>query len=217
MNLEANISAWRRQMLAAGIKAPVPLEELEIHLREEIERRMKSGLGEQEIFNSAVQKIGQGKALKDEFKKMEGHKIKRAIMLIIGWLAAGFAFLYGTLVLDFDWNLFSFHPKWNGQAYFAFLLILAAETGIWFLAKVNCGRASQVVSLLICLFLAGIGISGFFHVERGIFGGVREIPFWYRGGGTLLWCLPGIFWVWWERRRVIRGRSSSYENLPISN
>ena len=26
---------WRRQMIAAGIKTPVPLEELEIHLREE--------------------------------------------------------------------------------------------------------------------------------------------------------------------------------------
>jgi len=35
-SLEKSISEWRRQMLAAGIKTPVPLEELEIHLREEI-------------------------------------------------------------------------------------------------------------------------------------------------------------------------------------
>jgi len=58
-------------MLAAGIKMPVPLEELEIHLRDEIERQMKSGLDEQEIFNSAVQKIGQAKPLKTEFKKID--------------------------------------------------------------------------------------------------------------------------------------------------
>ena len=33
-------------MLAAGIKTPMPLEELEILLREEIDRQMKSGLNE---------------------------------------------------------------------------------------------------------------------------------------------------------------------------
>ena len=31
-------------MLAAGIKSPVPLEELKTHLREDIERQMKLGL-----------------------------------------------------------------------------------------------------------------------------------------------------------------------------
>jgi len=71
-NLEEKISEWRQQMLAAGIKTPVPLEELESHLREEIEQQMKSGLNEQEIFNSAVQKIGQAIALKAEFKKVGG-------------------------------------------------------------------------------------------------------------------------------------------------
>ena len=38
-DLEQSIADWRRQMLAAGIKTPVPLEELESHLREEIERQ----------------------------------------------------------------------------------------------------------------------------------------------------------------------------------
>lgn len=71
MNLEADISAWRRQMLAAGIKTPAPLEELESHLREEIERQMKSGSDEQEIFNSAVQKIGLAHTVQNEFKIVE--------------------------------------------------------------------------------------------------------------------------------------------------
>jgi hypothetical protein len=35
-DLEQTISEWRRQMLSAGIKTPVPLEELEIHLREDV-------------------------------------------------------------------------------------------------------------------------------------------------------------------------------------
>ena len=71
-NLEQAISDWRRQMLAAGIKTPVPLEELEIHLREDIERQMKSGLNAQEAFEIAVQKIGPGShELKREFKKID--------------------------------------------------------------------------------------------------------------------------------------------------
>ena len=42
-DLEKSIADWRTQMLAAGIKSPVPLEELESHLREEITQQTKSG------------------------------------------------------------------------------------------------------------------------------------------------------------------------------
>jgi len=61
-------------MLAAGIKAPALLEELESHLRDEIEREMKLGLSlnEQEAFNYAVQKIGQAGAIKTEFERAQG-------------------------------------------------------------------------------------------------------------------------------------------------
>ena len=59
-------------MLAAGIKTPVPLEELELHLREEIEQQMKSGLNAEKAFESAAQKIGQVYVLKTEFAKVGG-------------------------------------------------------------------------------------------------------------------------------------------------
>jgi hypothetical protein len=69
-NLEKSIAEWRNQMLAAGIKSPVPLEELEIHLREEIEQQMKSGICEAEAFNVATQKIGHTQMVQSEFKKL---------------------------------------------------------------------------------------------------------------------------------------------------
>ena len=68
-NLEQAITDWRRQMLAAGIKTPVPLEELEVHLREEIERQAKLGLDGQKAFDIAKQQLGRANALKREFKK----------------------------------------------------------------------------------------------------------------------------------------------------
>ena len=45
-NLNEEIAEWRRQMLAAGIETPVPLNELESHLREDVEQQMRSGLAE---------------------------------------------------------------------------------------------------------------------------------------------------------------------------
>jgi len=69
-DLEKSIAEWRQQMLSAGIRTPVPLEELEIHLREEIEQQMKSGLSKQDAFNSAVQKIGQAHMVQNEFNKL---------------------------------------------------------------------------------------------------------------------------------------------------
>ena len=68
-DLEQSIADWRKQMLAAGIKAPVPLDELESHLREEIERQIQSGASDQEAFQRTVLQIGQAKELKAEFVK----------------------------------------------------------------------------------------------------------------------------------------------------
>jgi hypothetical protein len=83
-NLEQVITDWRWQMLAAGIKTPVPLEELEIHLREEIERQIKSEPNEQKAFEISVQRIGQPKMLDGEFKKCERTFMKRTVKIGAG-------------------------------------------------------------------------------------------------------------------------------------
>jgi hypothetical protein len=94
-NLEQSIADWRKQMLAAGIQTPVPLVELEIHLREEIEWQVKSGLKEQKSFEISVQTIGQPKTLNREFKITEKNNMKK--MMIIGagviGIAVGMAFV----------------------------------------------------------------------------------------------------------------------------
>jgi hypothetical protein len=64
---------------AAGIKSPVPLEELEIHLHEEIERQLKSGLNEQKAFEISVQAIGEATPLKIEFQKIDARNYNRPL------------------------------------------------------------------------------------------------------------------------------------------
>jgi len=85
-DLEAAIAGWRMQMLAAGIKTPVPLDELEFHVREEIERQVKSGLNTPQAFAAAVQQIGQANALKQEFEKAERTFMKRTLIILAGIL-----------------------------------------------------------------------------------------------------------------------------------
>jgi hypothetical protein len=83
-NLEQSIANWRRQMLATGIKTPVPMEELEIHLREEIEQQMKSGLSGQDAFEISIRQIGQPKRLNNEFEKSERKHMKRTTIILLG-------------------------------------------------------------------------------------------------------------------------------------
>jgi hypothetical protein len=71
-DIEKAIADWHQRMLVAGIKSPVPLEELESHLRDEIEHISRTGLGEEKAFHAAIQQMGQAKALQGEFTKVGG-------------------------------------------------------------------------------------------------------------------------------------------------
>jgi hypothetical protein len=96
-NLEQAIAEWRKQMLAAGIQAPMPLEELEIHLREEIERQMKLDLNKATAFEIAGRKIGDGRQLQNEFTKIEmknwNHRLVWAawILFVIAFFLPSYA------------------------------------------------------------------------------------------------------------------------------
>ena len=92
-DLEQSIADWRQQMLAAGIKSPVPLEELENHLREELEQQMRIGLSAQTAFSIAVEKIGHGNALQGDFKKVRPSNEARNWKLFEGF------FLVSTLLI----------------------------------------------------------------------------------------------------------------------
>jgi hypothetical protein len=92
-SLEQSISEWRQQMQAAGIKSPVPLEELESHLREEIEQQIKSGISEQKAFEVTVLHLGQGRELQTEFARelgrreiLHGNMSKRAKVMLCCWV-----------------------------------------------------------------------------------------------------------------------------------
>jgi leader peptidase (prepilin peptidase)/N-methyltransferase len=90
-DLDKAIENWRQQMLRAGIKTPVPLEEIENHLREDVEQLVRAGSSAQEAFETASQRIGHAGALEAEFKKVE--RGSRVFQRKIVWILIGIAFL----------------------------------------------------------------------------------------------------------------------------
>ena len=106
-NLEQSIAEWRQQMLAAGIKIPVPLEELECHLREEIEQQIKSGLSAQQAFEIAANEIGRAPQLKREFKKIGATEMENIIKLAGVICVAVALFLPLCICLPVCFHLFS--------------------------------------------------------------------------------------------------------------
>jgi hypothetical protein len=95
-DLEQSIADWRRRMLVAGIKTPVPLEELESHLRDDIAQQMQSGLSAQRAFEIAVKRIGQTPELKREFKKIGAPMEMQKIIQLAGIICVAVA-LFGQL------------------------------------------------------------------------------------------------------------------------
>jgi hypothetical protein len=100
-NLDHAISEWRRQMIAGGIKTPVPLNELESHLREDVEQQMRTGATAEQAFREAAQRVGAAENLRREFAKVRrpaarfNHNTVRALSLA----AAAFVFAIETWTL----------------------------------------------------------------------------------------------------------------------
>ncbi|MDB6112670.1 MAG: NDP-hexose 4-ketoreductase [Pedosphaera sp.] len=90
-NLDQAIAAWRRQMAAGGVNSPEVWNELESHLRDDLEQRIRSGLNPQPAFEAAVQQIGQADALKKEFKKAGVIKwaLHKKLRVVLAQLSGG--------------------------------------------------------------------------------------------------------------------------------
>ncbi len=71
-DLEEKIAQWRKKMAAGGVKTPAVLDELEGHLREDVQARISAGDSESVAFQTAVARIGSAGALQTEFNKITG-------------------------------------------------------------------------------------------------------------------------------------------------
>lgn len=92
-NLEEELAAWRKRMLAAGIKSPEPVGELENHLREDLQQLLAAGETEAAAFQIAAARVGPSGLVAAEFDKngLDGPRMLRPALLVWGGMVAALA------------------------------------------------------------------------------------------------------------------------------
>jgi hypothetical protein len=124
-DLEQSIAEWRQQMMTAGIKKPALLEELEGHLREEMERHMRAGFNASYSFDIAVEQIGKPQSIKTEFTKVERNSMKRSLYILLGI----FGVLFGMALVLPAMAWFRHNHTMHAEQLTPFLIGLGIVTG----------------------------------------------------------------------------------------
>jgi hypothetical protein len=105
-DLERQIQQWRQSLTEALGNRPEALEELENHLRDEVQRQMQTGQSPEQAWALALQRLGSPQQLASEFHKLPGrHNV---------WLPAQLALVtLGALAAWLGW--FMLYRWWHGQ------------------------------------------------------------------------------------------------------
>ncbi|HZI31288.1 MAG TPA: permease prefix domain 1-containing protein, partial [Candidatus Binatia bacterium] len=146
-DLEQAIADWRKQMPAAGIQTSVLLEELESHLRDDIDRQIQSGLNPQKAFAIAVEQLGGANILKNEFVKA-GIPVREVLRRFILTLAG---LPNHQLAPNMNTNVLDTEPRWATYAKAGTFLFPAVFlwlfTVVFVLPKVNeiCQAAGTMI------------------------------------------------------------------------
>ncbi len=99
-DLETAISEWRKRLVATGLKSRNALDELESHLRDDIEELVRSGKAVENAFELAVVRIGQSVVLAEEFSKVLPERRHRPKYLMgFSLMSAGLIFWSATWIL----------------------------------------------------------------------------------------------------------------------
>jgi len=88
-------------MTAGGVKNSSVLDELESHLREDVERELRAGVEVQKAFAAAVQKLGPASALRNEFKKSRAATVAEKLMIAVAVFVVAFGIFLSVVTLLF--------------------------------------------------------------------------------------------------------------------
>jgi hypothetical protein len=144
--LERAISDWRREMKCRGIKGEETLDELESHLRDDLEEQVRSGMQIQQAFSAVRGRIGQSDSLGLEFKKIRFaelfRELKSALFTLLGVpnynLITNMNSSFSSLEVDARWASYI-----KAGAFLAPSLILWMFSCLFMMPKLKqiCGNA----------------------------------------------------------------------------
>lgn len=158
-------------MAAGGIKTPTIVDELESHLREDVEQQMRAGASAERAFDTAVKKIGPASALRKEFKKSSVAGVLEKLMIAVAVLFVAFGVFLSTVTIFFCYS--SVGERLIGFTAMGLTIVTAC---VWpafvpLLPVIHQKRKREAIES-VCL-LAGFGLCTFFvqlilpHFEGG--------------------------------------------------
>jgi hypothetical protein len=131
-DLEQAIANWRRELAASGLGSSEVIDELESHLRDDLEEQAEQARGnsdEERVFRMAVQRIGQAAVLEAEFHKVGGIKRVQERLKVAFLTLAGIPNHHSPLMNTSQSNL---EPCWATYLKAAAFLVPAGF--LWMLA-----------------------------------------------------------------------------------
>lgn len=75
-DLNQAIANWRASLMASGVTNLEVLDELESHLRDDVEQQVRVGFSPEHAFTQSVEHLGQAHTLKREFEKVDGSLLR---------------------------------------------------------------------------------------------------------------------------------------------
>jgi hypothetical protein len=178
--LEQAISDWRREMKRRGIKGAETLDELESHLRDDLEEQVRSGMQIQQAFDMARERVGTTASLETEFEKIRStqffHRWKNALLTRIGVpnynLITNMNTSYPSSNLEARWATY-----FKAGTFLAPSLILWAFSCVFLMPKLKqiCGNAGFALPTILqaTLFVTAhpvlilsVVVLPFFFLER---------------------------------------------------
>ncbi|HKQ36661.1 MAG TPA: hypothetical protein VJ063_01210 [Verrucomicrobiae bacterium] len=120
-DLEKALANWRQRMRLAGLKDPTALDELETHLRDDIEAQLRSGLAVGEAFESAMDRIVSVDELSYEYTKVGREP---GDLILLGCAVLYFIFAGGSVLF----KLGSFSDVTSAQQIFGFAAVVITVT-----------------------------------------------------------------------------------------
>ncbi len=182
-NLEQAIAKWREKMLSAGIKSSASLDELESHLRDDIDYQLIKGWSLEQSFHIAIEQLGSPTVLKTEFRKvrpskgdpMNHNRIYTAVLGIFAVynsiiIAAGF---YYWCVLGQTNEPMGRYSSWALNLMFALTCICTVLIVATLVARRKDHKLGELLSrvlnwLMLAVLPGGtvIGLYGLFFVDK---------------------------------------------------
>jgi hypothetical protein len=165
-NLDHAIAEWRRQMTIAGIKSARVLDELESHLRDDVEERIRTGASAQTAFDAAVERLGEAAVLECEFDKVGETKEAPERMKHVLFALAGIPNHYLDETMNTPYS--NIEPRWatyfKATAFLAPALLLWAMSCVFLIPKLQQICADAGGGPLPFIVRAMIGLA-----EHGLF------------------------------------------------